>query len=1173
MRPNHPALATLRGGSGDLEGWLALFSRSDPSRGRRYKEAVSVFLGSKAQPGSWGGAVGTRSANTQRAYAYALSEFFEFLARWRGRVIAPHEVTRKDALDYVEWLSSRGTHTAFGSQWNFSVRDEKLKDGDHYELLAVYDAVKRVGGSARVREIINALPASVRLAHPVPHPVADGDRYDIDFEWLMSELRMLILLKLLHRTPTIAELRRSGAPLFDQPDPDSFVYSLPELRPVSPATITLRVQALNSFWKVLQRGENVSGEALLKYNVFEEAAAQTSRGLRRAQREKAKDLRVTPEIMRKLLRAAHGDSLTDRRNAALLWFLLLTGARVEETLLARRGAPQTETERKQWPGWLDLETKPASIMLLRKGRTLQRILMPASVLRALESFWEALEEAAAMADKGEQEEANAERLKLLATRADAPLFPPLNYWGQNSIPKDDEGEFGYRKPMSSSNVRMLLKRLSDEAELTPAERRRVHPHAFRAAAAEGMVEEGKNIREVQHILNHQSVTTTEGYLPDVDDLERLSGEAEILNWLRRGAGLPAPTPEAPRQRVVETPAVLSEETGIAVRGPEVVQAEFVDELPQPPMLPLYPPAGVILPEPPAQGLVEVGGAPESPAWPIEPYEEMALGNKPTDIAWSGIPQSKWITQHYKGIPHRFGVGKESLLVWSNPQAPFPLPVLSPNQVYPEIEQPGGLLNQLELLYNDWQATQPTSTLALAKWLQFFGSQTAGLDAKIGGEYGWSAFQAPAEIGEDLREHDTEWLMNWFRRNAKTFASSQKAFERAVTLAEPDETSEMFWQRIRTDIGVVAASPTIPEVPEYFAERDPVHAIYDRDPSEWKAFTRWLSRITGGSDVRTQNREEQLATEEGQEAAERSQARGLIETYFMYVDDYAEGGKRDPEVLSQAKGIADFLKERYGLSVPTGKGSEQSDTRTVRIDTLIDKRWPRFAAPPEPLGNIFGDSRLFRPDLFFIDESAHTVRHSEEVKREFREDQQRDSECVMRRVARALWEHVREWEYEPARTGANKRKRASRSELRRQLFIVQLAVMSFIAPCAEDLEASAGITAERPTEVAHRLNAEIRRAALGEEPQETGKLGSTARDIVDVYYGEVPEQDPMLQLEQARAREREAKYFASAQTPEDQERAAGAERERKREARDRYRANARALLPHPLRLVAATYWPV
>lgn len=1181
---NHPALAPLRGKDA-IDAWVTLFARRDPERARRYQDAIAVFLGTADPKAGWAGRVPGRSPNTQRAYAYALSEFFEFLQVWRGSIVPPHEVTRKDAADYVEWLSTRGRHPVLQSQWNFSIRAEKLKDGDAEELEAVYTTVRNLG-SAKLGQIVRALPPKLREKHRYVRVLnADGSpgyenpwqaRYDVDLTWMVRTLRQLLVLRVLRRSPTLKELRKKdpGAGIYEPIDPEIYTYQAPEIRPVAQATIAQRVAALSSFWKILQRGENTTGEALLKYNVFDEVKSQVNRGLRRQARERKKEKLIPPAIMRRLLKAAHGQgSLIDLRNASLLWFLLLTGARLEEALELRRGTPRTEAERLQWPGWINLDSTPPTVMLLRKGGLRQQIIMPATAIRVIRSFWEKLEETAQTVQFDRP-------YRKLAEEPDAPLFPPLYYWGSNG---DLLSTADYRKSMSASNVWQLLKELADRAELTPDERRRVHPHAFRHAAAGGMATQGKNLREIQHLLNHATITTTEGYLPAEDDLERLTGEAEIISWLSEGTALPeAIRTDVPRQQRPEPIETVSEPveetTALAKPEPRAIEATFEDtnELPIGPPLPPFPNTLLALaaPDAIAGGIMEIGPEYEgetSNPWPTESYRLLAAQLKPKDIAWSGVPQSRFVADWYESLPRRFGIGKESLLLWHNPQAPLPLPVLSPGQAYPEIEVEGNLLAALELLYDDWQQTKPTATLALAKWLQYLGSQTVGLEAALRGDYEWSPFDGPAVVGTSVREHDVAWLVEWFKTNAHTFTVAQRTFESPqFALGEAGETAEEFWQRMRTEISIVPASPVIPELPEYFAERDPVHAIYERDPGEWAAFARWLRRLLGSSDLRVQNRDEQEGTEDIRKRAERKQAEALLVYYFELVDEVKQF-PNDPGPAESMPLVAEQLLNFFQIRVPK---SADDRNRSARIQGLLDKRWPEYAAPPVPTGSVLGDSRLFQPDLLEIDEAQHTIVHRPDVRSQFaREHDGRDSECVMRRVARALWEHVREWEYAPAQTGAAKRRRASRSELRKQLFVIQLAVMSYIVPCEPELERMLDIHAERPTEVTRRLNDEIRRAALGEPAEEGGEASDVAFDVAFAFYKDLPEVDPMAALELALQEKREAAFYARAQTAEDLEREAAAERERKRKARERYRVNARALLPHPLRLVAATYWPV
>jgi integrase/recombinase XerD len=63
------------------------------------------------------------------------------------------------------------------------------------------------------------------------------------------------------------------------------------------------------------------------------------------------------------------------------------------------------------------------------------------------------------------------------------------------------------RPLSAQAMRLRLRRISEQAELG----RRVTPHMFRHTAATLLIEEGTNLRFVQRLLGHQSISTTEIY--------------------------------------------------------------------------------------------------------------------------------------------------------------------------------------------------------------------------------------------------------------------------------------------------------------------------------------------------------------------------------------------------------------------------------------------------------------------------------------------------------------------------------------------------------------------------------------------------------------------------------------------------------------------------------------
>lgn len=577
-KPNRPELAVLRGKSSpeSLTQWTEAFAQGDPDVAKRYADLIARFTGRK-EGSEYEAYIGTYSPATRRAYAHALTEFFEWIASKYGRIVPPPQVTRKDAEDYVQWLTARP----------YSLEAEKLRDGDQRERLALYEIVRELG-SADLSSIVGKAPTWLKDAHPSP------GRESIDKEWLSQQLGRMVLHDLLVRSPTIDELRkedkRIGISVFTVLIPDGngtreielqdvYQYTLPQPKPVSRSTISVRLAALTAFWNALAEGENAGGGGeLLRFNIFSGVSARVRKGLAADNRAAAaRKGRLTPEIVERMLRASDGPSLTEKRDAAVLWFLVLTGCRLTEAARLRRDRPPTTADVHRWPGWYDGRANPPVVELVRKGGLHQRLPFPPYALKALNAFQAELSRYAPLSGTQSEDPARPHylsptapgwRYKALAEEADAPLFPPVSFWGANSSHNYQEFKPNanlrpdYRRSMSRHGVDAILKRIAKKAELSEEEIARVHVHAFRHFAATAMSKQGKPIREIQHILGHDSVTTTERYVEAETRPEALSGQNEILDYISSGAvrePLVPPEPSVPRQppsrKVIETYSV------------------------------------------------------------------------------------------------------------------------------------------------------------------------------------------------------------------------------------------------------------------------------------------------------------------------------------------------------------------------------------------------------------------------------------------------------------------------------------------------------------------------------------------------------------------------------------------------------------------------------------------
>jgi len=1116
------ALATTR--TDALRRWSVLWAGGNTALELRYRAALDEFFGSEGRSAL------RLSPHTIRSYRFAVLEFFEFLASYRGAVVQPGDVARADALEYVDWLEQRGED---GSKFGFDLFEQRLTDRGLVELLEIYRIVRR--GTVRFTEIAAATPEAIRRAHR-PRP---EEELPIDPIWLGGALRQLIQLGVLERDPKYVELRqmdpRAG---LDAPvHPDTFRYLVVVPTPVSRATIAQRLKALSSFWQHLARGDRKQ-QPLVEYNVFAGAVERVGRGLNRERLVRSAEKTPDAALIVQLLEAADGPKLVNKRNVALLWFLVLTGARIDETLSLRRDAPHTERERKEWSGWLDRTTTPPTVVLTRKGNVQQRLPMPQKALDALQTFWDTLEDRAS-----DDRESPAYRFGLLRREPDAPLYPPCSLWGVNRfVGQEQHGEWGYQKTLQESSVAMMLCRLSRTAGLDKAQRRRVHPHGFRHAYAQALVSSGRNLRELQAILGHTSVTTTEQYLRPEFNLEQLAGDQEVLSWLEKETGgLPRGASDRPvvvttrGETPVEPPEVVVE--GIEIE--EVAEEEAIETV----TLVLPPernavPGPVVAPDKPFHvpkdtdedddKLVALGEESQlAHALPYADYRDYEANRKPADLTWSSKPQSKWLEANYDSLPQGYAIGKQTLLVWSTKDAPLPWPVLSPGQAFPETGLEDTFLDDLEDIYDDWAKRRPTATLALSRWIEFLGAQAVGFDEAFGHKLQWAPFNAEAKKGEDLREHDREWLKRWFQTNADTFTPAQRRFGGKLVEPSRGESADDFWNRLRQDIVGVEKVPSQVQLPDWFMEADPVHALWAADPEEWKSFLRWLERLTGTSDLRREQFEHQEVVVEDERGAEVEQAREMLELYFSVVDEMQDG---DSSVRVQRDAIGTALRDRFEIEAPT-KGSVEDDRRRKeRIDQIIRQRFPEKA--PEPTGNVLGDARMFRPESFTIDADAHTIAHTAAFKKAFADENEgRDSECVFRRVARGLWEKVRIYEHRPAAEAEVKRK--GRTAERRALMVTQLALLSYVVPCADEVEqllARRGVETLSPRETADDFLRELQEVRA--ERMAGPELVALAQDVSDAFQVEPLEQS-------------------------------GSE----------MRRNAGRALPHPVRLLVATYWPV
>lgn len=954
MRPNKAELALLRGKRDPqaLTLWAEAFGKGDKKRAARLGLAIATFLGQPppgdARTDDWNDYLGQLSPNTRKAYAAVLTEFFEWAAAMHERVVSPEDVTRLDAEEYVKWLANRP----------FSLAAEKLKDGDKEELRGLYEIIDEKG-TASLQSIVDALPPELKVKYFGSNPTTrlENRRH------LSADVRKLVTLDVVQSTPTWSVLRQSysqagitqwhvplGPGGRDIPVEDVFRYQPKQYKGASRTTVAQHISALSSFWKLLAQGENVKGgEPILQYNVWEGISKRVSRGLAHEKKQASRGQKMPSDDVVKLLREAPTKSLVQLRNKAILYLMVFAGVRTTEIMQLRRGRP----ERGEGKAWFD-GSEPPALQLIRKGGKRMRLPYPPVALKVLIEFQKMLELHAAptfaqSSDPSDEHYVPRESVAWYyrdLQLSDAPLFPPLFLWGANS-------RVDYRKPLSRVQCFRLLKQMGREIGMTEEQVAKIHPHALRHFAANAMVLGGKDIREVQAILGHSSITTTEGYLEDPEGDVKLSGQEAILSFLDvKGAPVkPTYAGPGPEREVIDVLAEEVEEAVPDAASPVVTQEELEvlsslkEDIPthaMPESPPEYDPAVVVMAMPGQKPIVETeeglvgidglshsaerlqedlavtvrgGQSPGSPSWVYEAMADPKGTHETIVFNRGGQRDIEWLNENYPAMPKNFGVGHESYLPWfvkargNLSRGGYfkglpPFPVFSPEQCNPETSVGEAFLTRIEQAYSllvhgdpeTGRAPSPLRSVGMVRWYSFFVYHATKYEAAIAAasedeKSHWEPWNGVVDVG-NVRAHDDAYLVQWLQDNAHTFRASIDSMKRGVSRTDDDVTATFLKSSFE---GI----ELITDVPEWMVYDDPVAALFESDPKQWGEMVLWLKNVTGQQlDVaREENRESQEATAIEEQKNKARIVRDILVSVVRLVDQ-----------LSQAKHLT---RERVG----------------------------------------------------------------------------------------------------------------------------------------------------------------------------------------------------------------------------------------------------------------------
>lgn len=1014
VKPNRKELALLRGkrDSGALELWTKAFSGGNKERAERYALAVATFLGEPPpnSTGGWNDYLGHYSPNTRIAYSFAVTEFFEWVAAKHERIVPPDKVTRLDAENYVNWLANRP----------FALASEKLKDGDLEELRALYEVVQKIG-SGDLQAIIDNLSEEQRRRYFGRNSESNQENRRV----LSSEIRKLVTMDVLESQPTMSELRKThsqaGITQWEipwgpkeelAPLEEVFTYSDKEYRGVSRATISQRISALSTFWKTLMQGENVTGgEPILQYDVWSGVKKRVNRGMSTEQKRASKSQKMASDAVIQMLRDAPERTLVQMRNRAILYLMVFAGVRTTEILLLRRSQP----ERGNWKAWFD-GSEPPALQLVRKGNKQVRLPYPPAALKPLIEFQQVLDNHAAPSfaqysdPKGEHyvpRESSAWYYRDLQL-PDAPLFPPLSLWGNNH-------RVDYRKSMSRIQCYRILKQMAKESGLSKEDIDKAHPHAIRHFSANAMLQGGKDLREVQAILGHTSVTTTENYLEDPEGDIKLSGQEAVLNFLDARGVVVQPTYDGRKDssEVIETTAqTVAEAAGTEEEDPEVTEeeVEVLNELLEEPIpeheLPVapvhYEPEVVVMATPKGapimeteEGLVGVDGrgdteelledlaqmvrdgqSPGSPSWVYQSMADPEATHETVIFNRGGERDLDWLNEHYPRMPKNFGVGHSSYLLWyvrargnisrgGYFKGRPPFPVFSAEQCNPETTTGEQFLNRIEeayskLVHGDPEQgvlPSPMRSVGMVRWYSFFVYHGTKFEEEMSQNFvearaDWQPWDAVVEL-RDIRAHEDSWLVQWLVDNAHTYRASVDAMKRGVSRTEEDVTSSFLKSSFE---GV----ELITEVPEWMIYDDPVRQLYDADRGQWKEMITWLKNVTGQQleTSRKLEREEQEATAIEEQKTKAKLVRDVLTSVVHLVDQLSRAKhtakEKVPELRDQLRTQLYWYATAAGGVTRLGVSLDTLKALSTReFNQAMAKEYKRLGVP-DPNGTEYRD---------------------------------------------------------------------------------------------------------------------------------------------------------------------------------------------------------------------------
>jgi integrase/recombinase XerD len=286
--------------------------------------------------------------------------------------------------------------------------------------------------------------------------------------------------------------------LYTREDVETFIHSPGQAKgregkPVSPGTRNNRLSVITAFY-AYSAAYTITDDARSIHPILQTPPPVL--GMRHLQRARSAHRGLSQDELRRFFAAIPRDTVIGQRDYALFLTYFLTARRLQEISRLR---------------WGDISE--AIIRENGKQRTIR-----------MYRFY----------GKGHQRQSDAQELPELAYKA---ITAYLEASGRLASIQDDyavftmvesrRGKYRYdpRRPLSPQHIWYTAKKIAVKAGISTA---KVDVHVFRHTSARIRYEQGADIREIQHLLRHASLATTDLYLrqimPSADPGARLLGE-------------------------------------------------------------------------------------------------------------------------------------------------------------------------------------------------------------------------------------------------------------------------------------------------------------------------------------------------------------------------------------------------------------------------------------------------------------------------------------------------------------------------------------------------------------------------------------------------------------------------------------------------------------------------